>query len=121
MADYNKLTRELLDLIEFELVKYEDGYGLVDLQGANLGNIEGDRFDNAESLFDRIEIYLDDYIVRSLEERFDTDLYGDYEGGLACIKSHFDVQNDWDIQVIDMVVNHANEVNLSKCINNNDE
>ena len=45
---WEELFDELLDLIEFRLIKYPDGWGLVDRQGANLGDIESDRFDSSE-------------------------------------------------------------------------
>ena len=59
---YEKLFCSFLDLTEFSLIKYKDGFGLEDRQGANLGDIEGDRFETAEQIFERMSIYIDDYI-----------------------------------------------------------
>ena len=58
---WEELFDELLDLIEFRLIKYPDGWGLVDRQGANLGDIESDRFDSSVTLIDRLEVYVRDY------------------------------------------------------------
>lgn len=53
--NYETAFAEMLDTMEFSLVKYEDGsFGLHDYTGANLGNIEGDRFDNATEIIDRL-------------------------------------------------------------------
>lgn len=59
---WGKLFDSFLDLTEFSLIKYEDGFGLEDHQGANLGDIEDDRFETAEQIFERMSIYIDDYI-----------------------------------------------------------
>ena len=48
------LFDQFLNTIEFRLVKYPDGWGLVDKQGANLGEIESDRFDGAAMILDQI-------------------------------------------------------------------
>lgn len=44
---YETLFEEFMDLTEFTLIKYKDGWGLHDRQGGNLGDIESDRFENA--------------------------------------------------------------------------
>ena len=40
---YEKLFDEFISITDFRLVKYMDGFGLIDLQGADLGEIESDR------------------------------------------------------------------------------
>lgn len=63
---YEKLFDSFLELTEFSLIKYEDGFGLEDRQGANIGDIEDDRFETAEQIFERMSIYIDDYIDEDL-------------------------------------------------------
>ena len=55
---YEKLFDDFLDLTEFTLVKYPDGFGLKDRQGGNLGDIESDRFMNASQIADGMERYI---------------------------------------------------------------
>lgn len=59
-----------LDFFDFTLEKYEDGYGVIDLQGANLCGIEEERFDTLSGIIDRFadSIYIPDYIDTFLEE-----------------------------------------------------
>lgn len=41
------LFESILDIEEFFMVRYQDGtWGLQDRQGANLGDIESERFEN---------------------------------------------------------------------------
>ncbi|MBQ8248117.1 MAG: hypothetical protein IJZ42_13395 [Lachnospiraceae bacterium] len=46
--------------------------GLIDTQGANLGNIEGDRFflnkNLVEAIIERMDIYVNDYVIKEFEE-----------------------------------------------------
>ena len=66
---WEKLFDEFMDLIEMGLVKTNKGYfHLRDYTGANLANIESEEFDNAQWLFERLDNYIYDYIVSSLEE-----------------------------------------------------
>ena len=70
---WEDIFESFLDLKEFTLVHYENGkisennedvdghWGLIDRQGGNLGNIEGDVFNNAEEILDRMSIYINDY------------------------------------------------------------
>ncbi len=67
----NKLFAEMLDLMEFELIKDKDGYGLIDLQEANLGDIQSERFESGMAILDRLDRYIDDYYVRPIEEGID--------------------------------------------------
>lgn len=65
---WETLFDQLLNTVEFRLVKYSDGWGLVDKQGANLGEIESDRFDDAAMILDRLDIYIGDYFVDDIRE-----------------------------------------------------
>ena len=78
---WEKLFDEFLDLTEFKLIKHQnkynqyiDEYGhwsLIDLQEANLGNIQGDRFESAQEILERMTIYINDYIIADIEECLD--------------------------------------------------
>lgn len=61
---------DFLKFFDFKLEKYEDGYGVVDMQGVNLGNIELERFDTLCDVVYRFfdSIYTPDYIDEPLRE-----------------------------------------------------
>lgn len=119
---------EWLDLTEFTLIKHNDGWGLCDRQGANLGNIEADRFENAADIFDRMDVYVNDYIFEDLDdelEAYDVDMKEreipwSAEGWLELKndnefatknKRYFD-SHKWEFGLLDTMVNHVNEINL---------
>ena len=67
---------QLLDVYEFELYtktnkENEKIFMLNDMQGGNLGGIEQEEFETLEDIMDRLDSYHEDYIYRSLEERYD--------------------------------------------------
>ena len=68
LNEHETTFSEMLGIMEFELNKYHDGYGLVDCQGGNLGNIESDRFVTASDIIDRLDHYINDYYFNDLEE-----------------------------------------------------
>ena len=100
--NYNELFGEFLELIEFGLVKYQDGYGLIDGQGANLGNIEEDRFNTAREIVDRCDAYVGDYLLSDED-------WGTYDSLEDLIKSS---PNHPMIEMVDLLVNHIDEVDL---------
>ena len=141
MNKYTKLFEEFLDLIEFTLVKHKnpvlvleykdlDGndvvdehngvWSLHDRQGANLCDIEQDRFDNARQIIDRLDIYTNDYIIRAIEEYLEDDGIG-LPDHYCCWEDLFEkrhlVGSDiaWDFDVLDMIINHADEISLNEC------
>lgn len=83
--DEEKLTlTDFLNYFNFDYVLYDNNLiGLIDEQGANLGNIEDERFTNDTNgvlnIVDRLDAYYQDYIFDSLEQvlrdkhNFDTD------------------------------------------------
>ena len=129
MEDYTTVFKEFLDLIEMELVRYEDGFGVIDLQGANLGDIESDRFQNASDLIDRLDLYINDYYITDLEEEY-TEYFDTPDGEspyhtaeewcemfkLAAFKTsaaaQFISEHLHEFQLLDLILNHAHEVNL---------
>ena len=61
-----QLFDELLETLNFSLIKYDDGWGIKDKEGANLGDIETERFMDAISIVDRLDSYIADSIVADL-------------------------------------------------------
>lgn len=128
---WEKLFDEFLDLTEFELIKHRPNdyeydpacWSLKDKQGANLGDIEYDRFINAEGILDRMEIYINDYIIESLEQGFhnsginyeELDIYGAYFEDLLQHRNALSDDYSWDFDVLDMICNHFKEINLENC------
>lgn len=71
-------VKDILDLEDFDVdvVEVADGdwgtsleFKLIDKQGGNLGNIESEQFDNLASIIDRLDIYHNNYLYKSFEER----------------------------------------------------
>ena len=115
---YERLFDEFLDLTEFRLLKHKDGtFSLEDRQCANLGDIEDDRFTSASEILDRMDIYIQDYIVEALSDILDEtgiSLEEDtWEGLLECRDKV--PEADWDFDVLDMIVNHSDKVDLNNC------
>ena len=71
--------KELLNFYDFDYTTYPDGYGLVDLQHANLGDIEAERFEDPTDMVRRIfeGPYGDDYLLS--EETIEQDLSEDFD------------------------------------------
>ena len=147
---WEQLFEQFMDLTEFSLIKnknprlvlrYKDPDGnpveevhegiwsIYDCQGANLGDIESDRFDNAKQIFERMDIYINDYIYRDLEEEIDAyevDLEGrelpwSAETWLAlrndqefCKKyNKFFDDHKFEFDILDMICNHYEEIDLN--------
>lgn len=123
-GDFTDLFVNFLYSTEFALDKDEDGYYLVDLQRANLGNIDEDRFDSAEEIFDRMDIYIEDYFVADLDdwaEHYKIELPGSYEEMLHFIDDNAERYPLTDIEkysyeVLDMIVNHHDDIDLEKAL-----
>ena len=114
---WEKLFDEFLDLTEFTLVKHQNDWSLIDNQGGDLGDIEDDRSTSAYQILDRMDVYIDDYIARPLEEELikkgvDEELYL-FDDFLFCREMLPD--NQWDFDVLDMICNHFEEVDLENC------
>jgi hypothetical protein len=116
---YEKLFDDFLSTTDFQLVKYSDGFGLVDLQGANLGDIEEDRFETAEDVFNRMDIYIDDYYLNDISELLhERNIEATWpftcEDYLINAKALLP-EYPWDFEILDMICYHANEINLENC------
>lgn len=114
---YEKLFDEFLNITEFLLLKHKDGtFSLEDRQYANFGNIEDDRFETASEVLNRMDVYIQDYLVVDIEDALDEESiaidcdwkeYGKYRDMIPDYRFDFDL--------LDMIVNHSNEVDLNNC------
>lgn len=116
---WETLFDQLLNTVEFRLVKYSDGWGLVDKQGANLGEIESDRFDDAAMILDRLDIYIGDYFVDDIRETMGEGASEDWpqllkEARTAMTPKELEYHR-FDLDVLEMICNHPNEINLGNC------
>jgi hypothetical protein len=125
---WESLFEDFLELTEFILIKHTDGWGLYDKQGGNLGDIEADRFESASDIIDRMDVYIIDYFYHDLEEEleaYDVNMEGREipEGAQDWLDlrkdEYFCNQNQeyidnhaFEFNVLDMIVNHINEINL---------
>ena len=116
---YEELFDDFLSTTDFKLVKYSDGFGLEDLQYANLGNIEEDRFWTAADIIDRMDVYVQDYYLNDICEL----LHGkniEVTWPFTC-EDYLENAKDllpeypWDFEILDMICYHANEINLENC------
>lgn len=66
-------AKKIIEMEDFELLITSDNnhFHLHDLQGANLGCIEDEKFDNLSQVIERMSIYHDDYIYNPIEDRID--------------------------------------------------
>lgn len=136
---YEEMFDKLINGVEFELVRYsgedrkskstfdekeyEGDWGLIDLQGANLGGIEDERFNNAKEIIDRLDTYISDYFLGGLDglevsEKHQDELDTCYtnEDMLEFFKKYPEEDKDGHIvKILDFIVNHAQDVDLEKC------
>lgn len=122
---YFDLFKDLLDLYEFDLALDEENYWrVIDRQGGNIGGIEQDQFNTIADIVDRMEIYHNDYILRSLEEclpEIETFCYQDaYNSLMDLFHSGEDLSEfEFDIRVLEMILYGADV--LSNKNKNNEE
>lgn len=118
---YSELFFDMLGVLDFSLDKDSYGWYLVDLQKANLGDIESERFDDAEALIDRLDGYIEDCIVRDLVDELHIEFTDELQANWADLTEaarEIDIDGAYtnEIDVLDMVVHHAKEVSLWECM-----
>ena len=120
----NSIFKEMIETMDFSLDKYDDGYGLIDQTGANFGDIQSDRFKTAAEIIERLEIYLNDYYYNDLceqaNEYFGIESFPNtYEDWLKFMDTYLSFKKDhmYEYEVMDMIVNHIDEVNLNEVLN----
>ena len=116
---WESLFDQFLETIEFRLVKYPDGWGLIDKQGANLGDIESDRFCDAVSIIDRLDIYTQDSFVDDICETMDRSSSEDWTKLLHDARETMTPEelehHRYDLEILDMICAHPQEINLKNC------
>lgn len=122
---YEELFDEFMDLVEFTLIKHKTEtkdaiWSVYDRQGANLGDIDGDRFKNASEIFERMDIYIHDYIDEDLENVWIDELGHSFDDAPNTIEGWLDHKEElkeyrFELALIDMICHHANEINLENC------
>lgn len=121
---WENLFDQFMELTEFGLIKHNDGnddgmWSLIDYQGSNLGDIESDRFNNAMQIFDRMDIYIEDYFLRDIDDLLDEKNI-EIDWDFTC-EAYLENAKDllpnatWDFEVLDMICNHFDEINLNNC------
>ena len=111
-----KLT-DFLNEFDFDYVVYDSGYlGFIDLQGANLGDIESDRYTNDRNgvigMVDRLDIYYRDYIFEEMADDLDdngVDVdYTSWRNIIATYKKNKDkcsYNHDWQSYLAEHIFN----------------
>lgn len=122
---YEELFDDFMELVEFTLVKHklpsEDGiWSVEDNQGANLGDIESDRFKDASEIFERMDIYIRDYINEDLENVWIDELGHSFDNAPDIIEGWLDHREElkeyqFELDLIDMICHHADDINLENC------
>ena len=121
------LSEFLYDL-EFEYKKINDKtIQLIDLLGANLGNIEEEEFEISEylpmNLVDRLDTYIYDYHIQGIEDtlihecQYKDDIYPYDEKLIPAMKKYPDVFDTDLINYISDII-HAN-IDISELTNEN--
>ena len=91
-------------------------FSLEDRQCANLGDIEDDRFETASEVLDRMTVYIQGYLAAGIEDALNEESitidcdWKEYEKYRDLIPDY-----EFDFDLLDMIVNHSNEVDLNNC------
>lgn len=136
---WEQLFEQWLDLTEFSLIKHKnpklvlqyrdcDGnpveeihegiWSIYDRQGANLGDINQDRFDDAGQILDRMDTYIHDYIFEDLANCWEEENGEDYPYGYPWSAEEWlklrdrMPNNQFEMDLCDMFTNYFNEINL---------
>lgn len=119
MSKYEELFNEVLDIIDFELIKYKNGWGLIDKQLADLGDIESERFDNVVKLVDRLEMYIEDYFVEEIRIEVEELAEMTWKEIIDTAPNELDQQQSeaykFNLLVLDMICNHKDEIEFENC------
>ena len=118
---YEDLFDQFLETTDFRLIKYgEDEWGLEDLSGANLGNIEQDRFRVAMHLIDRMDIYIESYYICDIQDLLEEAGHNDieYDNWAELIEKARPLlgkEYQGELDILDAIFSHAEEIDLNKC------
>lgn len=119
MSKYEELFNEVLDIIDFELIKYKNGWVLTDKQLADLGDIESERFDNVVKLVDRLEMYIEDYFVEEIRIEVEELAEMTWKEIIDTAPNKLNQQQSeaykFNLLVLDMICNHKDEIEFENC------
>lgn len=119
MSKYEELFNEVLDIIDFELIKYKNGWVLTDKQLADLGDIESERFDNVVKLVDRLEMYIEDYFVEEIRIEVEELAEMTWKEIIDTAPNELNQQQSeaykFNLLVLDMICNHKDEIEFENC------
>jgi len=94
----------LMDLYEFEVYMNAKGKLQVhDLQGACLGDICDEQFNDEYEILERMEIYHNDYILRGIEETFDV-AFDNYQGYYDYLKKQNDDEFNFELNILSLIL-----------------
>lgn len=98
-----KIFDDLMDMYEFEVYENDEGKLQVnDLQGACLGGICGEVFDNKFDIIKRMSIYHHDYLIEPIALDFDESFYTVDECLDFLMERRNEIENqesDWDYAI----------------------
>lgn len=136
---WEQLFEDFLDTMGFTLVKHKGSdeeynpfrWSLIDKSWLSLNYIEFDMFADAEGIIERLDCYIDDCFYADLKDEiraYGVDLDGralpdGAEEWLALRNSQefyeknkrYCDEHKFEFDVLDMIVNHADEINLEEC------
>ena len=124
MKKVNEKFCEYISFMDFSIGKDQEGFFLEDLQGANLGDIDQDRFTNAVGIIDRLDVYIDDYVYQDLIE--DAESAGIvFEKGVNPMNFSFaewiqfckenSIQS-YHLKILEFMEAHLEDVDLDECV-----
>jgi hypothetical protein len=96
---------DLMEAYQFQVIHNDDGtLSVYDLQHACLGDICDEIFKDEFEILERMGMYHEDYIIRILEEDFNTyfDTYGEW---LQFLKEQNNDEYAYDIAILSLIVN----------------
>lgn len=114
---YEELFDAFLNITEFRLLKNNDGtFSLEDRQYANFSDIEDDRFTSASEILDRMDVYIQNYLITDIEDALDEESieincdWKEYEKYRKYLPDY-----EFDFDLLDMIINHSDKVDLNNC------
>lgn len=122
--EHEEHFKSFLSMTDFELVKNENGtYGLKDLQGAPLGDIEDCEFSSADGVIERMDGYIQDSLVSDIGELMGEDCptewdnYADFSEKCRTIiennPDNFKSSDlDFELKVLDTLCFHSEAISL---------
>ena len=120
---------QILKIYDFKLVVNVDKniFKLQDIQNGNLGGIEQEEFETLEDIMERLDIYHEDYIYRSLNERnLANEIIPKDDWDLTAkryIESNFiaEILNDISVNKYDKMKSYLSNFDIKEIINILDE